>query len=190
VQTRARALDNNLYVIAPNVGTYYLTVDSDTPIDTFGGGSIIVDHQGRVVGRHAYSGVSSWVAGTVDIEALRRFRVNSKWGNWMKDLTVEQYRVIYEEPVYPANLYLERAPYTHDSYAAEVLRPAIDRLVERGVYARPSEPGIEREPAGIAGLGGVPVPDLGLVDLPAEVDLPPVAQGGEVDQAGLEVPDE
>src|SRR3954449_1026891 len=190
VQTRARALDNNFYVIAPNLGTYYLTVESETPIDTFGGGSLIVDHQGRVVGRHAYSGVSSWVAGTVDIEALRRFRVNSKWGNWMKDLTTEQYRLIYEEPVYPRNLYLDRAPYTHDEYHANVLRPAIDRLVERGTYARPSEPGVEREPAGVAGLGGVPVADLGLVDLPTEVDLPPVPQRGEVDQAGLEVPDE
>ena len=145
VQTRARALDNNFYVVAPNVGTYYLTVDGETPIDTFGGGSLIVDHQGRVVGRHAYSGVSSWVAGTVDIEALRRFRVNSKWGNWMKDLTTEQYRLIYEEPVYPKNLYADRAPMTHDEYFTSVLRPAIDRLVERGVYARPgSEPGVER----------------------------------------------
>src|SRR5215468_8970040 len=49
------------------------------------------------------------------------------------------------------------------------------------------EPGIQREPAGVAGLGCVPVADLGLVDLPAQIDLAPVAQGGEVDQAGLEV---
>jgi predicted amidohydrolase len=139
VQTRARALDNNFYVIAPNLGTYYLTVDSETPIDTFGGGSLIVDHQGRVVGRHAYSGGSSWVAGTVDVEALRRFRANAKWGNWMKDLTTEQYRLIYEEPVYPKNIYLERAPYTHAEYEAEVLRPAVARLTERGTY---SEPGV------------------------------------------------
>jgi hypothetical protein len=83
------------------------------------------------------------VAGTVDIEALRRFRVNSKWGNWMKDLTTEQYRLIYDEPVYPKNLYLDRAPMTHDEYFSAVLRPAIDRLVERGTYARPdSEPGV------------------------------------------------
>jgi predicted amidohydrolase len=192
VQTRARALDNNFYVIAPNLGTYYLTADSDTPIDTFGGGSLIVDHQGRVIGRLANSGGSSWVAGTVDIEALRRFRVNSKWGNWMKDLTTEQYRVIYEEPVYPKNLYLERSPYTHDSYYTEVLRPNIERLIERGTYARPggSEPGIQREPAGVAGLGGVPVADGGLVDLPAEVDLATVPEGGEVDQAGLQVANE
>ena len=68
VQTRARALDNNLYVIAPNLGTYYLTVDSETPIDTFGGHSLIADHQGRVVGELANSGGSSWVAGTIDID--------------------------------------------------------------------------------------------------------------------------
>ena len=29
IQSRARALDNNFYVVAPNIGTYYLTPDSD-----------------------------------------------------------------------------------------------------------------------------------------------------------------
>jgi predicted amidohydrolase len=135
VQTRARALDNNMYVIAPNLGTYYLTVDGETPIDTFGGGSLIVDHQGRVIGSLSYSGASSWVAGTIDVEAQRAFRTNSRWGNWMKDLTTEQYRLIYDQPVYPKNIYLDRAPYTHDEYRTEVLEPAIERLVERGVYA-------------------------------------------------------
>src|SRR5689334_7689430 len=52
------------------------------------------------------------------------------------------------------------------------------------------EPGIQREPAGVARLRGVPLPDLGLVDLPAEIDLAPITQGGEVDQAGLEVANE
>ena len=124
VQTRARALDNNMYVIAPNLGTYYLTVDSETPIDTFGGGSLIADHQGRVIGSLSYSGASSWVAGTIDVEALRKFRANSRWGNWMKDLTTEQYRLIYDQPVYPKNLYLDRAPYTHDEYRERGARAA------------------------------------------------------------------
>jgi hypothetical protein len=31
----------------------------------------------------------------------------------MKDLTTEQYRLIYEQPIYPKNLYADRAPYTH-----------------------------------------------------------------------------
>src|SRR3712207_4808763 len=51
-------------------------------------------------------------------------------------------------------------------------------------------PGIEREAAGIAGLRGVPVAHLVLVDLPAQVDLVPLAQRGEVDQPGLEITDE
>ena len=144
VQTRARALDNNMYVIAPNLGTYYLTVDSETPIDTFGGGSLIADHQGRVIGSLSYSGASSWVAGTIDVEAQRAFRTNSRWGNWMKDLTTEQYRLIYDQPIYPKNIYLDRAPYNHDEYRSEVLEPNIERLVERGVYA---------EPGAVAGAG-------------------------------------
>src|SRR5215207_9858606 len=31
------ALDNNLYVVAPNMGTYYLFPEETTAIDTFGG---------------------------------------------------------------------------------------------------------------------------------------------------------
>ena len=80
IQNRARALDNNLYLIACNVGTYYLNGDSDVPIDTFGGGSAVVDYRGQIVGRHDYSGGSSWVAGTIDVEALRRFRASAPMG--------------------------------------------------------------------------------------------------------------
>ena len=67
VQNRARALDNNFYLIACNVGTYYLHTDSDVPIDTFGGGSAVIDYRGQIVGRHDYSAGSSWVAGTIDV---------------------------------------------------------------------------------------------------------------------------
>jgi len=54
VQNRARALDNNLYVVAPNLATYYLEQDSELPVDTFGGRSMVVDYKGRVVGSHLY----------------------------------------------------------------------------------------------------------------------------------------
>ena len=39
IQNRAPALDNNVYVVAPNMGTYYLFAEENTPIDTFGGRS-------------------------------------------------------------------------------------------------------------------------------------------------------
>jgi hypothetical protein len=54
----------------------------------------------------------------------------------MKDLTTEQYRLIYEQPVYPKNLYAERAPYNHAEYRREVLEPQVRLLQERGVYAQ------------------------------------------------------
>jgi hypothetical protein len=90
-----------------------------------------------VVGELANSGGSSWVAGTIDVQALRHFRSNAKWGNWLKDLTTEQYRLIYEQPIYPKNLYAERAPYDHETYRREVIEPQVRALQERGIYAPP-----------------------------------------------------
>ena len=129
---------------------------------------MIVDYLGRVVGEHAYSGGSSWVAGTIDIHALRHFRANAKWGNWMKDLTTEQYRVIYEQPVYPKNLYAERAPYKHDEYRREVLEPQVRLLQERGIYAPVDAPA--EAPAGAPTL---PAPEPLPLDLPPDVVTEP-----------------
>ncbi len=95
VQNRARALDNNMYVIGMNLGTYYLDKDSPTPIDTFSGGSQIVDYRGQIVTEVPYGAGSTWIGGTLDIEALRHFRQTAQWDNWMKDLTTEQYQLIY-----------------------------------------------------------------------------------------------
>src|ERR671937_996125 len=116
VQSRARALDNNFYVLAPNLATYYLFVDSDTPIDTFGGRSLIIDYKGRIVGQHLYGAGSSYVAGTIDVEALRYHRTHAQWDNWVKDLRTEIFQLIYEQPIYPKNLYADRAPYTHAEF--------------------------------------------------------------------------
>ncbi len=85
---RARALDDNLYVVAPNMGTYYLFPEETTPIDTFGGRSFIINYKG----------------GVIDIEALRDHRARAQWDNWMKDLRTELYQILYEQPIYPKNL--------------------------------------------------------------------------------------
>src|SRR5579872_5603081 len=121
IQSRARALDNNFYVVAPNLATYYLFVDSDTPIDTFGGRSLIIDYKGRIVGQHLYGAGSSYVAGTIDIEALRYHRTHAQWDNWMKDLRTEIFQLVYEEPIYPKNLYIEHPPFTHAEFRKEVI---------------------------------------------------------------------
>jgi predicted amidohydrolase len=137
IQNRARALDNNLYVLAPNLATYYLEQDSELPVDTFGGSSMIVDYKGRVVGRHSYGAGSSYVAGTVDIQALRHFRASAQWDNWLKDLRTEQYQLIYERPIYPKNLYLDRSPYKHEEFRREVILERVKSMHEQGIWAPP-----------------------------------------------------
>jgi predicted amidohydrolase len=136
-QSRARALDNNVYVVAPNTGTYFLTPDSDWPVDTFGGRSFIFDYRGRVVGKHEYGGGTSYMAGVIDIEALRDHRARSQWTNWMKDLRTELYQKIYESPIYPKNMYLDRMPYDHEEYRERVNKPQIAAMQERDIWVKP-----------------------------------------------------
>jgi predicted amidohydrolase len=138
IQNRARALDNNVYIVAPNTGTYYLTTDSPAPIDTFGGKSMIVDYKGRIVGKLEYGAGSSYCAGVIDIEALRDFRSRSPWANWMKDLRTEIIQLIYERPLYPKNLWLNKIPMKHKEYEEKVIRQNIERMYQYGIWRKPS----------------------------------------------------
>lgn len=137
IQSRARALDNNMYVIAPNMGTYYLFPDSDVPIDTFGGRSYIINHRGQIVGRQDYGGVSTYVAGVIDIEALRFHRSNAQWDNWLKDIRTELYQILYRDPIYPKNLYLRRKPMKHAEYRREVIETQIALMQKRKIWRKP-----------------------------------------------------
>jgi hypothetical protein len=114
-----------------------LTPESPWPVDTFGGRSFIFDYRGRIVGKHEYGGGSSYVAGVIDIEGLRLHRARSQWTNWMKDLRTELYQMVYEEPIYPRNLYADRAPYDHKGFAEKVNRPQVEAMHERGIWTRP-----------------------------------------------------
>ena len=61
----------------------------------------------------------------IDIEALRDHRARAQWDNWMKDLRTELYQILYEQPIYPKNLYLKRAPMKHAEYRDKVIRRQI-----------------------------------------------------------------
>jgi beta-ureidopropionase len=136
IQSRARALDNNLYVVAPNMGTYYLFAEESTPIDTFGGRSFVIDFKGRIVGRQEYGAGSTYVSGVIDIEALRDHRARAQWDNWLKDLRTELYQLLYEQPIYPKNLYLDRAPMKHDEYRTKVIEAQIRLMHDRGIWVK------------------------------------------------------
>lgn len=103
---RARAFDNNCYVIAPNSGPYHYDDKSLDPIDLTGGNSMLVDYRGRVIGKHAPN-TNSWAAGVIDIGALRHFRREGRMRNWLKELRTEIFREIYSEPIFEKNQYLE-----------------------------------------------------------------------------------
>ncbi|MER7023625.1 MULTISPECIES: nitrilase-related carbon-nitrogen hydrolase [Streptomyces] len=156
VTNRARALENNFYVVAPNIGGVYLHSDSRLPADCGGGTGMIVNYRGQVVGEQANTNGPSFVSGVVDIEALRHHRTHAKTTNWLKDVRAETAQLIYEKPLYPANLYLSRQPGNHAAYAAEILNPGIDRMVDADIWRRPgyeeTEPtGKSRQASGTAG---------------------------------------
>ena len=137
IQNRARALDNTCYVIAPNIGPYFLTVDSKDPVNVTGGSSMIVDYNGQVVGRGASYG-SGWAAAPFYIDALRDYRINAKNGNWIRDLRTEVYKLIYEEPIWPKNLAIQRPPGKH-AESAKLADEVTMKLVKRGVWKSPKQ---------------------------------------------------
>ena len=137
VQNRARALDNTCYVVAPNPANYFLMPDSTDAIDTFGGQSMIVDYQGRILSEHKYGAGPSYAGAIIDIEALRQYRARSLWGNWLRDLRTEQFRCIYQQPLYPKNLGLEKHPGRHADHD-EIRRRVMADMVERDIYRPPT----------------------------------------------------
>ena len=45
--------------------------------------------------------------------------------------------MIYEQPDYPKNHYLYRAPYNHGDYRREVIDKQVRLMHDRGIWARP-----------------------------------------------------
>ena len=134
LQLRARALDNSCYVVAPNSGDWFMTPESKVPTAIHGGNSMIVDYQGQVLTRTTTHG-TSYCSAIIDIEALRYWRETTMFGSWLKDLRTEQYKIIYEEPIFPKNLWLDPPPgYGKTAGRMDVLRKSVETLKKRGTY--------------------------------------------------------
>jgi len=102
----------------------------------FGGQSMIVDYQGRLLSNHRSGGAASYAGAIIDIEALRQYRERTLWGNWLKDLRTEQYRLIYDQPLYEKNRCLTEPPLKHADND-QVVRAAAERVFQRGIWTRP-----------------------------------------------------
>lgn len=134
IQNRARALDNNMYVLAPNAGAYYPSVTATVPVDPFGGRSMIVNYRGQVLSHVPHGGTPTAITATIDIAALRHHRLHSPWTNWAKDLRTELYQIVYADTIYPKNLYLNQAPFKHAAYRENVTKAQIHLMQKRGTW--------------------------------------------------------
>jgi beta-ureidopropionase len=136
IQNKGHAQFNSVYMICPNIGPVYLHPKMKHPIDIAGGNSHIVDYMGNVLSYSA-SGYNTFVVATIDIEALRQFRVLNLNSNWLKDLRTEIFQKMYEKPIHPKNLWLNQDPF-HHAEVDEIYRENIGRLIERGAYTLPA----------------------------------------------------
>jgi hypothetical protein len=55
----------------------------------------------------------------------------------MKDLRTEMIQIIYEQPIYPKNLYADRPPMNHAEYEENVIKKQIALLLERDIWKAP-----------------------------------------------------
>lgn len=136
VQNRAHANFNSVYMLCPNIGPVYLSPSSRHPIDISGGNGHIVDYQGNI-SSYSAGGANTIVAGMIDIEALRQFRTMNLNSNWMKDLRTELFASMYDRPIHPRNLWLDKEPEGHAA-VDEIYRGNIARLIERGAWTAPT----------------------------------------------------
>ena len=92
------------FTVAPNIGSYHPCNEGrHFGIDAGGGQSMIVDYGGQLVGKQRDTNGSTFVAGVINIEALRHHRESAQVTNWMKDVRSELAQIIYEQPIYPKN---------------------------------------------------------------------------------------
>jgi len=136
IQNRGHAQFNSLYMICPNTGPVYLHPRTKHPIDIAGGNSHIVDYHGNIMSYSA-SSHNTMVAGIIDIEALRQFRVMNLNSNWMKDLRTELFRKMYEQAIHPKNLWMEQDPLPHEE-VDQIYRENIRCLIRRGSFTAPA----------------------------------------------------
>ena len=140
VQNRSHAIFNTCYVIAPCIAGQVGFLPHAPEHRTSNGHSQIIDYRGNIMSERVDSG-ESWVSAIINIDGLRDFRVRSLWQNLVKDLRIEEYKVIYDAMmakggIYPRNLCMEEPP-LDEPEAAELSRHQVNKMVELGIYTPP-----------------------------------------------------
>jgi predicted amidohydrolase len=133
-QNRARAMDNTAYVVATNTGALIMPGApgaAPTQIDgALGGRSAIYNYRGEVAAQNQIVG-DTYVASPIDIEALRHYRENAKFQNWIPYLRTELFQKIYAEPIWPKN-----TPTAQHSDADKIYDDVIAKLLKKGTFTK------------------------------------------------------
>jgi hypothetical protein len=100
---------------------------------------MIVDYRGQLVGKQRDTNGSTFVAGVINIEALRHHRESAQVTNWMKDVRAELAQIIYEKTIYPKNRYLKKVPPKHAEYKRDVIDKQIALMHKRAIWKKSSK---------------------------------------------------
>ena len=73
----------------------------------------------------------------INIEALRHHRQSAQVTNWAKDIRAELAQIIYEQPIYPKNLYADTIPRHHADYKRDVIDRQVRLMQDRNIWKAP-----------------------------------------------------
>jgi predicted amidohydrolase len=138
---RTRAHDNMCYLLGSNWGVvnyeYY-------PKAFCPGHSIIIDYTGMVLRQASYP-AEQIIAAPIDIEALRQHRTIANHNLWI-DVRTEGFREIYEESIYPPNLFPPGNPPQTLSDKMDGAKQVLNTLYGRGQFMPPAGYEVEDMP--------------------------------------------
>jgi predicted amidohydrolase len=121
---RVRAIENMCCVVASNQAS---SLTSYPPF-TWPGGSMIVDHDGRILSQADPGAGDKIVVGPVDLAALRHERLRRRGHHMLSNLRMEAYPY-YRQSVYPAGQAVQAPPSIESNEAAGRRgRSALDAL--------------------------------------------------------------
>lgn len=129
---RTRAHDNMCYLLGSNWGVvnyeYY-------PKAFCPGNSMIIDYTGMVL-RHAPYPAEQILAATIDIEGLRDHRTIANHNMWI-DVRTEGFREMYENSIYPPNLFPPGKPLRNLAEKMAGAKQVLNTLYGRGQFTPP-----------------------------------------------------
>ena len=74
------------------------------------------------------------VESEINIEALRHYRQNARFQNWIPYLKTEIFKKLYDRPIWPNNL----PPMNHED-AGKVFNDSVKKLIKSGIYTEKSK---------------------------------------------------